>query len=168
MILSTTLNSKIRIRSLVLFLFFAFFSLSARAQLKIGDPAPEIRLPDSLGKWTKLSDVNADIILLDFWAAWCPPCIVAVQELKKIKEEFANESFEIFALSLDRDYWKWVNLVRKLELPFIHVNDAYGRKSPRCKAYNVTAIPKKFLIKKGKVLAINPSYEEIRSILRKK
>lgn len=152
---------------IILTLSIGLISLPSIAQLKIGDPAPEVKLPDSLGKWTLLSEVKADIVLLDFWAAWCPPCIVAIQELKKIKNEFSNASFEIFALSLDRDYWKWVNMVRKIGLPFIHVNDAYGLKSPRCAAYNVRSIPSKFLIQDGKILAINPSLDQIKEILSK-
>ncbi len=166
MSLSTILNSKTQILSLLICICVCFFSFSSNAQLKIGDPAPEIRLPDSLGKWTLLSEVKAEIVLLDFWAAWCPPCIVAVQELKRIKEKYPAASFEIFALSLDRDYWGWVNMVRKIGLPFIHVNDAYGLKSPRCKAYGVSSIPQKFLIKEGKIVAINPTFEEVETAIR--
>ncbi len=153
------------IQILALALCCALISLHSNAQLQIGDTAPDIKLPDSLGKWTKLSEVKADIILVDFWAAWCPPCIITAQELKKIKEEYKDASFEIFALSLDRDYWKWVKMVRKLDLPFVHVNDAYGLKSPRCKAYGVRSIPSKFLIKDGKILAINPSFDQIRKYI---
>jgi peroxiredoxin len=163
--LSITQIFKIQILRLLLVLAFISFSIPSNGQLIIGENAPEIKLPDSLGKWTKLSEVNANIVLVDFWAAWCPPCIVMAQELKKLKEEFKNESFEIFALSLDRDYWKWVKMVRKLNLPFIHVNDAYGLRSPRCVTYGVRSIPGKFLIKEGKLIAINPSIDEIKKIL---
>ncbi len=166
MTLSIILNFKTRTLSSILTLFLAFNCFSVEAQIQVGDTAPEIRLPDSLGKWTKLSDIKADIVLVDFWAAWRAPCIITAKELKKIKKEFKGKSFEIFALSLDRDYWNWVNMVRKLDLPFIHVNDAYGLKSPRCKAYNVVSIPKKFLIKNGKIIAINPSFNQIREILK--
>lgn len=165
--LSKIQNSRILIRSSLLFLFVLFTSTNTKAQLKIGDLAPEIKLPDSLGKWTKLSEVKSDIVLIDFWAAWCPPCIITAQELKKIKDDFNDASFEIFAVSLDRDYWKWVKMERKLNLPFIHVNDAYGLKSPRCKAYGVTSIPKKFLVIDGKVAAINPTFDQIREAIKK-
>lgn len=141
--------------------------MTAEAQLKIGDIAPEIRLPDSLGKWTTLSSVKADIILVDFWAAWCRPCSIVSRELKKIKEKYPKKSFEIFAVSLDMDYYKWVNKVRKMDLPFLHVNDAYGLKSPRCKDYGVVSIPEKFLIKNNKIIAIDPTFEEIENELKK-
>lgn len=167
MTLSITQIFKTRI-SRLLTIVFILVSLSSSAQLKLGDSAPEIKLPDSLGKWTKLSDVKTDYVLIDFWAAWCPPCVVTAQELKKIKEEYSTASFEIFALSLDRDYYNWVKTVRKLDLPFIHVNDAYGLRSPRCKDYNVRSIPSKFLVYKGKIIAINPSYDQIRNYLGKK
>ncbi len=141
-------------------------SWQAQGQLTIGQDAPDIRLPDSLGKWTNLSDLKQDYVLVDFWAAWCPPCKITAIELKKIKEKYADTSFEIFAVSLDRDYWKWVKKVRILDLPFIHVNDAYGLKSPRCKAYGVTSIPRKFLLKNGKILLINPSFEQIENAIK--
>jgi len=150
-------------------LFLLLFSLShqSQAQIAVGSDAPEIRLPDSLGKWTKLSEVDADIIVVEFWASWCRNCIPIMQELKKYKEAFAGERFEVYSISLDRDYHRWVKEARRLDVPFILVNDAYGLKSPRCRDYDVERIPSKFVIKDGKIIASAPSLGEIEDILKK-
>lgn len=153
-------------RILFTFIFLAL-CLCSKAQLKVGDPAPEIRLPDSLGKWTLLSEVEATYVVIDFWASWCPPCKIVARELKKIKEENPTASFEIFAVSLDKDYWRWVKMARALDLPFIHVNDAYGLRSNTCKTYGVERIPTKFLIKNGIIVAIGPSLYSIQESIRK-
>lgn len=159
-------NTNKSLAGLFLFVFIFLASFSSQAQVNIGDSAPEIRLPDSLGKWTKLSEVKAEYVVVDFWASWCPPCKLVAKDLKKIKEENPDASFEIFAVSLDRDYWNWVNMARQLDLPFIHVNDAYGLKSPRCKDYGVLRIPTKFLIKNGKIVAIGPSLYDINEAIK--
>ncbi|HAD34250.1 MAG TPA: hypothetical protein DCF44_07095 [Chitinophagaceae bacterium] len=64
-------NSLIRFKLIRLgFLIFLSFQFSTSyAQLGIGAAAPEIRLPDSLGKWKPLSEVKGKLILIDFWAA---------------------------------------------------------------------------------------------------
>lgn len=152
-------------------IFLMFFLIpfpgKSHAQLRVGTAAPEIKLPDSLGKWTLLSEVPAEFVLIDFWASWCAPCRIVLEEVKEIKKDFADKGFEVYCISLDRDYRRWVYWERKMALPFIHVNDAFGLKSPTCKSYQVESIPKKVLLKNGSIYAVNPSLEEIRNILQK-
>ncbi len=152
------------------FIFTFFFSFSfyfSNAQLNIGDTAPEIKLPDSLGKWKPLSEVKAKVILLDFWAAWCYPCVQSMPELIKIYNYYHDKGLEVYAVSLDKDYYNWVAMCRKLELPFILVNDAYGMIGKACKDYHIESIPNKLLIKDGKIFAINKSLYDISKILEK-
>jgi len=139
--------------------------LQSHAQVKIGSDAPEIKLPDSLGKWKPLSEIKSKLILIDFWAAWCYPCIKSMPDLKRIYEQYHSKGLEIYAVSLDRDYRNWVATCQRLQLPFIHVNDAYGFNGNACQKYNVTAIPQKFLVMNGKIIGADMSLYDLEKII---
>ncbi len=54
------------------------------------------------GKMLKLSEYRGKVVLIDFWATWCPPCRRGIPDLIKLKEEYKNKDFEIIGVSLDR------------------------------------------------------------------
>lgn len=156
-----------KLKILILFSILSFRFSFVQAQLNVGEIAPEIKLPDSLGKWKPLSEVQAKIILIDFWAAWCYPCVQSMPDVIKLYEKFHSKGLEIYAVSLDKDYYNWVAMCRKLKLPFILVNEAYGLNGNSCKNYKVESIPNKILIKDGKILAINKSLSDLWKIIEK-
>lgn len=153
-------------------IFYAFFlllfcSVNARAQLAVGDTAPEIKLPDSLGKWKPLSEVKSKLILLDFWAAWCYPCVQSMPDVVKLYDKYNSKGLEIYAVSLDKGYYNWVEMCRKLKLPFILVNEAYSFNGNSCKDYKISSIPNKMLIKDGKIIGANMSLYDLEKIIQK-
>lgn len=148
-------------------IFVLMLSLTAHAQLKIGDDAPEIKLPDSLGKWKPLTEVKAKIIMVDFWAAWCYPCVRSLPDLKALYAKYHDQGFEIYAVSLDKDYYNWVNACRKHELQFILVNEAYSFNGKSCKDYMVDSIPSKFLVKDGKIIGAEMSLYDLEKVIQR-
>lgn len=145
----------------ILGLFFSMLSTAAPAQLPVGTTAPEIKLPDSLGKWRPLSSVKSALILLDFWAAWCDPCIRSMPDLKRLYSQYHEQGLEVYAVSLDKDYRNWVATCRRLELPFILVNDAFGMNGNSCHEYHIQSIPNKMLIKDGIIIAAEMSLHDL-------
>jgi peroxiredoxin len=148
----------------VILLSFAF---QCKAQLPIGTEAPEIKLPDTSGKWKPLSSVKSNLILLDFWAAWCGPCIQSMPDIKRLYQTYHDKGLEVYAVSLDKDYYNWIGTCRRLELPFILVNEAYGMNGNSCHDYKVSSIPNKMLIKENKIIASNMSLYEIEKMIEK-
>jgi peroxiredoxin len=105
-----------------------------------------ITLYKSLGKYT----------LIDFWAAWCRPCLLQIPDLKKVYTDFHPRGFEIFSYSVDRDRLKWVNAIESYGMPWTHASDLKGWQSDGAAAYNVTFIPFNFLVnEKGEIIAKN-------------
>jgi len=151
----------------LLLLLCTSFSLTSSAQLNIGDSVIDIRLPDSLGKWKPLSDVKAKIILLDFWAAWCYPCVHHMPEVVQLYEKYHEKGLEIYAVSLDKDYHNWVNKCRELKMPFVLVNDVYGFNGKACTDYKITSIPNKLVLKDGKIIGTNMSLYAIDQMIEK-
>ncbi|MEZ5045442.1 MAG: TlpA disulfide reductase family protein [Chitinophagaceae bacterium] len=160
------MNRMIRIYSLLLFLSVSFYITNA--QPPIGSDAPEIKLPDSLGKWKPLSEVSSKLILIDFWAAWCYPCVKYMPDVVALYEKYKQAGLEVYAISLDKNYYHWVDMCRKLKLPFLLVNDAYGMQGKACKDYAISSIPNKILIENGKIIASNMSLYDMEKVIQKK
>lgn len=139
----------------------------ANAQLPIGSDAPEIKLPDTAGKWKPLSEVKGKLILVDFWAVWCYPCVKSMPDVVKLYEKYHSKGLEIYAVSLDKGYYNWLEYCRREKLPFVLVNDAYSFNGKSCKDYRVDSIPNKILLKEGKVIAVDMSLYDLEKVIQK-
>ncbi len=136
-------------------------------RLAIGQPAPEIRLPDPNGNEIALSSLKGKVVLIDFWASWCGPCRQENPKIVKVYNEFKNKGFEIYAVSLDRKAEDWKQAIMQDRLTWLHVSDLKFWNSGPAAAYNVEAIPATFLIDQdGKILAKNLRAEELRMFLK--
>ncbi|MDP1815065.1 MAG: TlpA disulfide reductase family protein, partial [Leadbetterella sp.] len=62
---------------------------------KIGDIAPGFTLEDISGNTIKLSDYNNNVVLLEFWATWCPPCKESIPELIEINSKYKTKGFTV-------------------------------------------------------------------------
>lgn len=75
--------------------------------LKVGQTAPEIRLPDSRGDTVSLASLKTGLVLIDFWASWCAPCVEEQPQLKALYKKFdaavKEGKFEIVGVSLDKE-----------------------------------------------------------------
>ena len=103
---------------------------------KIGDKAPEIRLPSLTGDTIALSSLKGKMVLIDFWATWCPPCVIEQPELVKLYNKFKNaefvnaKSFEIYGVSLDSKKATWQDIINKYGIGWIQVRDLKFWSSP--------------------------------------
>ncbi len=68
---------------------------------KVGDAAPEIQLAGLSGRMVSLADYRGEVVLVNFWASWCPPCKSELKWFEKVFEEYEDEGFAVVAVSLD-------------------------------------------------------------------
>ncbi len=120
-----------------------------------GMEAPEITMNDLNGKERKLSDLRGKIVLIDFWASWCGPCRRENPNVVKEYNNFHDDGFEIFSVSLDSDAAKWAAAVEKDGLIWDdHVSDLAGWKNAAAKNYGIQSIPHTILVgRDGKIIA---------------
>ncbi len=135
--------------------------------LAVGSIAPDITLPNPDGKQTSLSSLEGNVVLIDFWAAWCPPCREANAILGELHKKYNDDGFEIFAVSLDRTRDQWLNAIKKDSITWSQVSDLRFMNSPVVSLYNVTEVPHYVLIdRERRIISRNFSITDLESLLQ--
>lgn len=120
------------------------------AKIMKGEGLDDVRLSDYVGKYK--------VVLLDFWASWCGPCINEIPHLKDAYAKYKSEGFEIVSVSVDEDQTAWREAVRDNSLPWAQLIDTEASTSPESPAslYAINTIPASFLIDSdGTIIAHN-------------
>ena len=136
----------------------------------VGMPYREIVARTIDGKEIRLSDYvgKKQLILLDFWASWCIPCIKEVPLLKKLQEKYKNQGLQVVGVSVDSDREKWQGALDKHQPAGIQISELKGWESVSRVDYGVQAIPFTVLIDaSGKILARNPHGPLLEEIIEK-
>src|ERR1039457_481706 len=67
----------------------------------VGELAPVLTLRDIAGKISSLSDYRGKVVLLNFWATWCPPCREEIPSMMRLNKAMAGKPFRMLAVSID-------------------------------------------------------------------
>jgi peroxiredoxin len=79
-------------------------SLSAAVALA-GDPAPNFKLKAADGTTIELQKLKGKVVLVNFWATWCPPCRTEIPGMMKVYDKYKAKGFEIVGISVDNGGW---------------------------------------------------------------
>jgi len=128
----------------------AWFGLpEAKKKVMMGDVALDFSLPDLQDKKHALP--KGDVILLNFWATWCPPCRLEMPSMVKLSKKYAAKGLKVVAVSVDRDSKALKDFVVEYKLPFLVLHDIDSAVSAN---YGVYRYPETFLIdRQGRVQA---------------
>ena len=110
--------------------------LDIALKLQPGQPAPEFTLPNLDDQPVSLSQFKGQVVLLDFWASWCVPCINDLPYLRQVKEKTADWPVVFLNISLDADEAAWREAIDKHEIKGVHVR-ADGWNAEVAKTYQV-------------------------------
>jgi peroxiredoxin len=125
-------------------------------KLAVGSPAPDISLPDPDGNMVKLSSLKGSYVLIDFWASWCGPCRKENPNVVRLYQQYHDQGFEIFGVSLDRKAEDWVKAIKDDGLTWVQVSDLKYFESEAAREYNINAIPATILLDRdGNIIAKN-------------
>lgn len=67
-----------------------------------GQPLPPVTFYDADGKKVTLDDFKGDVVLVNLWATWCPPCVMELPALDKLQAKLKGRHFKVVAISMDR------------------------------------------------------------------
>jgi thiol-disulfide isomerase/thioredoxin len=127
-------------------------AVNAPVKLKVGDLAPQFARDDIQGHHFDLRAQHGKIVLIDFWASWCPPCIVEIPHLDQLQKQYGGRGFQAVGVSMDDSADTTKATMRKIPFNYpVVLGDAkfgnlYG---------GVLGLPLQFLVgADGKILAI--------------
>lgn len=118
----------------------------------IGKPAKDFSIKLMDGKTFTLAGQKGKVLLIDFWATWCPPCREGIPGLKKFYAKYKDRNFEILGISLDDKAKTAAKYIQKHEMNWLHAATSNGWMDPTARFYNVHSIPSYWLIDKKGIL----------------
>ena len=116
------------------------------AELSLGRPAPDFTLKDINGETVSLQDFRGKVVLLDFWATWCGPCIHELPNLKALYDKHKdNPAFALIGISSDVNNETVAKFAANNEMPWIQIRETEEMQAK----YNVIGIPHYTVIDKN-------------------
>lgn len=122
--------------------------IKASKATTIGNVAPNFSAKTPQGETLSLSDIEAKVIIIDFWASWCAPCRQENPNIVRIYNKYHDKGLEIIGVSLDNPGQKarWVDAIEKDQLTWRHVSNLQGWNETIALQYGINSIPATFIL----------------------
>jgi len=109
------------------------------------------------GRKVDLADLRGKVVLVDFWATWCPPCVEEVPGLVETYEKFKDKGFEIVGISLDSDKGALEKFTEENKMTWPQFFDGQGWDNELAKRFKIQSVPTMWLLdREGKLVDPSP------------
>jgi len=125
-------------------------------RLKVGAQPFAFAAKDLGGATVSPAKYKGRVVLLDFWATWCGPCVGEMPNVKAVYDKYHAQGFDIVGISLDQDRGALDSFLKTQNIRWTQVYDGKGWKNDIANQYGVQAIPFALLVgRDGKIAAVN-------------
>ncbi|HEV7299944.1 MAG TPA: TlpA disulfide reductase family protein [Tepidisphaeraceae bacterium] len=122
----------------------------AAAQAMVGKPAPDFTLPTLDGGTVKMSELKGNVVVLDFWATWCGPCIISLPQLNAYADESNGKAVKVIALNVGEPKQQVAKVVEDKKWNAFTV--ALDTNSTVAESFGVNAFPTQMIVDKEGVV----------------
>ncbi|HLP78994.1 MAG TPA: TlpA disulfide reductase family protein [Candidatus Paceibacterota bacterium] len=139
-----------------------------QANFKEGAVFPDFNEKDLNGKPLSIANYKGKVVLIDFWATWCGPCVGELPNVIATYEKHHSEGFEIIGISLDQDRAKLTSFIEKKKMTWQQYFDGNGWENKLAQKYGIQSIPATFLLDgEGKIIGKDLRGEDLEAAVAK-
>lgn len=125
---------------------YIYSNLPSTTAVVAGDIAPDFQLKDTKGNSVTLSELRGRVVMVNFWATWCPPCIEEMPSMERLYKLMADEDFVMLAINTEKDGRLAVSaFLKKNPYNFTILYDGQGAVQQQ---YGVYKFPESFIVGK--------------------
>ena len=133
-----------------------------------GAKFPDFDEKDVTGKPISVANYKGKVVLIDFWATWCGPCVAELPNVLKAYEKHHSKGFEIIGISLDQDQTRLTTFTMQKNMTWQQFFDGKGWGNKLAAKYGVNSIPATYLLDgEGKIIAKNLRGEDLEQAVAK-
>ncbi len=137
-------------------------------KLAEGSVFPDFEVKDLSGQPLSIANYKGKVVLIDFWATWCGPCVQELPNVIKTYKQFHPKGFEVIGISLDEDKSKLTTFIEQKNMPWPQYFDGRGWKNLLSMKYGITGIPATFLLDgSSKIIGKNLRGSELMAAVEK-
>ena len=127
-----------------------------RDALVVGSKFPDFEEKDLAGKPLSIAGVKGKVVLIDFWATWCTPCVLELPNVLEAYEKYHGSGFEIIGISLDKDRQQLEKFIKQKNMTWPQFFDGKVWENKLSQQYGINSIPATYLLDgEGKIIASN-------------
>ena len=131
-----------------------------RAIGAVGHPI-EMSFTAADGRKVEVQNMKGKVVLIEFWAAWCAPCLQAMPEVVSLYEKYKSKGFEIVGINMDKEQRAMEQVVHQFKMSWPQYLDGKGPAAKFALEYNVNTIPAMWLVDKKGILRTMNAHENL-------